>query len=86
SFQMDRTSLVWREVRTAVLDAAGDLPAAGLLREWDGVLSPDSPAATLFEMLLGEVITAVVETRAPHSAARALGEGFTPLVPFNSFL
>jgi penicillin amidase len=37
-------------------------------------------------MLLGDLINGVVDARAPHSAARALGAGFTPLVPFNSFL
>jgi penicillin amidase len=37
-FQMDRTSLVWRELRDTVLSAAGDAPGTALLREWDGVM------------------------------------------------
>ncbi|MBU1494153.1 MAG: penicillin acylase family protein, partial [Actinobacteria bacterium] len=85
-FQMDRTSLVWREIASVVLDAVGDDPGADVLRQWDGVLSTDSAAATLFELLLGEMITALVEVKAPRSAAWALGKGFTPLVPFNNFL
>ncbi|MFH2073503.1 MAG: penicillin acylase family protein, partial [Actinomycetota bacterium] len=86
ALQMDRTSLVWREIASVVLDAVGDDPGADVLREWDGVLSTDSAAATLFELLLGEMITALVEVKAPRSAAWALGKGFTPLVPFNNFL
>ncbi|MCB2222586.1 MAG: penicillin acylase family protein [Actinobacteria bacterium] len=85
-FQMDRTSTVWRELAPVVLEAAEGLPAAAILEGWDGVLSPDSAAATLFEVFLGEMITAVVAARAPRSAEWALGKGFTPLVPFNMFL
>jgi penicillin amidase len=85
-FQMDRTSPVWREVAAVVQDAAAGGPAGTLLEEWDGVLSPESPAATLFEVFLGEMITAVVTARAPNSAEWALGRGFTPLVPFNGFI
>ena len=85
-FQMDRSSLVWREIAETVLDAAGDIPGAELLRDWDGVLAPESPAATLFEVFVSEMITAAVEAKAPRSAKWALGAGFTPLVPFNNFL
>jgi len=86
AFQMDQASLVWREICEVVLDAAGDTPAATLLREWDGVLSATSPAATVFEVFLAEMITALVYAKAPRSAQWALGKGFTPLVPFNEFL
>jgi len=85
-FQMDRTSLVWREIAEAVLESVGDDPGASLLRGWDGVLAPDSAAATLFEILLSEMIRALAEAKAPRSAEWALGKGFTPLVPFNNYL
>jgi len=85
-FQMDRFSVVWREIGETLCAAAGDGPARAILQGWDGVLSPGSPAATLFEVFLGEMITAVVTSRAPKSAEWALGRGFTPLVPFNGFI
>lgn len=86
AFQMDQASLVWRELSEIVLGAADDGPAAELLREWDGVLSQESPAAAVFEVFLAEMITALVYAKAPRSAEWALGKGFTPLVPFNLFL
>jgi penicillin amidase len=87
-FQMDRTSLPWRELRPTMLGALEDDagPAAEMLKTWDGVLSPESPAATLFELTVGNLVVAAVEAKAPNSAAWALGKGFTPLVPFNGFV
>lgn len=84
--QMDRTSLVWGEIGEVIRTAVGAQPGAELLRDWDGVLASDSPAATLFELLLSELFVAAAEAKAPNSAAWALGKGFTPLVPFGNFL
>jgi penicillin amidase len=88
--QMDRTSLPWREVRGDVLAAAsqaGDLGlAVDLLRRWDGVLSPDSAAATLFETFLGVLTKRIAVAKAPNSSQWALGRGFWPLVPLSMFL
>jgi penicillin amidase len=87
-FQMDRTSLPWRELREPVLAAleSDPGPASDMLRDWDGVLDPGSPAATLFELMVGHLAVSAVRSRAPRSAAWALGRGFTPLVPFNGFI
>jgi penicillin amidase len=88
--QTDRLSLPWREMGPVVLAAAeqaGDLgDAVDLLRDWDGILSPESAAATVFETFVSEMSRRVAEAKAPRSSAWALGSGFTPLVPFTSFL
>jgi penicillin amidase len=88
--QMDRYSLPWQEMRTIVLEAAaGDsrlTEARALLAEWDGVVSPGSPAAALFEALVAELCAALARTKAPRSLEWALGRGFTDLIPTNSFL
>jgi penicillin amidase len=90
ALQTDRLSLPWREISAAVLAAAeraGDLgDAVDVLRAWDGVLSPGSPAATVFEYFLAELARLVAVAKAPRAAGWALGTGFTPLVPFTSFL
>jgi penicillin amidase len=88
--QMDRRSLPWREIRDTVLAAAEGRPglerARRLLAGWDGDLGAGSPAATLFEVLVAELVQRIVHARAPQSARWALGEGFHPLVPLNMFL
>lgn len=90
ALQLDRVSIPWREIRELVLAAAeraGDLgDAVDLLRAWDGVLDPESPAATVFETFVSELARLIAEARAPNASRWALGTGFTPLVPFTSFL
>lgn len=88
--QMDRQSLPWRQMRDHVLDAArpaGDLGVlVDLLRGWDGVVGPDSAAATVFEVFVADVCRRIAEFKAPRSSEYALGAGFSPLVPFNMML
>ncbi|HSM01485.1 MAG TPA: penicillin acylase family protein [Acidimicrobiia bacterium] len=86
--QLDQQSIPWREMREIVLDALEESsgPAVALLRDWDGVVGPDSPAATIFEVMVAEMCRRVAEAKAPKSSALALGDGFTPLVPFNGLL
>ena len=90
ALQLDLQSLPWREMRDLVLEAAGDDPAlepvTALLEAWDGTVSPDSAAATVFEAFVAEMSGRVARARAPHSAEWALGKGFIPLVPLNTFL
>lgn len=50
--------------------------AHDLLRDWDGEVTADSPAASVFELFLCEIGSRVVYARAPLSADRALGAGF----------
>lgn len=86
--QLDQHSIPWREMRGVVLgateDVGGDIVAA--LRDWDGTVGPDSPGATVFEVLVAEMCRRVAEAKAPASAGLALGGGFTPLVPFSGLL
>lgn len=88
--QMDQLSIPWREMRDAVLSAAapaGDLGVlVNLLRDWDGRVTADSPAATVFEVFVAELCRSIAESKAPESSRYALGSGFSPLVPFNMLL
>lgn len=88
--QMDRTSIPWRQMRSTVLVAAaeaGDLGVmVNLLRDWDGVVADDSPAAAVFEIFTAAMTKAIAELKAPNSSRFALGATFTPLIPFNSLL
>ena len=47
ALQRDYTSLLARQLISR-LPATGNSPALSMLRAWNGVLSPDSPAAALF--------------------------------------
>jgi len=88
--QMDCRSIPWREMRDIVLAAAAEdpglSPIADLLAGWDGRVAADSPAAAVFEFLLGEMSVRVARARAPRSADWALGRGFVALIPINSFI
>jgi penicillin amidase len=87
--QLDQVSIPWREMRHVViraLDGSPGGPVANLLRGWNGIVGPDSSGATAFEVLVAEMCRRVAEAKAPASAGIALGEGFTPLVPFNGLM
>ena len=60
--------------------------AVALLRDWDGVLGPDSTAATLFQAFLGRLTVAIARAKAPKASRWALGTGFWVLVPNSMFL
>ena len=83
--QMDSESLAWRAVRDSLLQTHAGTEEASkaldLLRRWDGVVGPDSPAAAVFELFVAEMTRRVVEAVAPRSSQWALGRGFTPLSP-----
>jgi len=85
ALQMDRTAIPWREMRDVVLGvAAQEAPVAralALLQDWDGVVAPDSPAATVFELFVVELTRRVVVAKAPRAAEWALGKGFSALTP-----
>ena len=85
ALQMDQQSVPWRELREYVLSTPAESTDArqglALLKEWDGVVSVDSPAAAVFEYFLAEVSRLVAEAKAPRASAWVLGKGFTRLVP-----
>ena len=55
------------------------------MRAWDGVVSEDSVAATIFERFVREMARRIAVARAPNSAEWALGRGFSDLVGANMF-
>ncbi len=85
--QRDLESLPWRAMREIVLRApaatSDGRAAVELLRGWDGRVSADSSAATVFELFGAELLTRIARTTAPRSAQRVLGRGYTPLVAAN---
>ena len=89
ALQMDQTSLPWRDLRDSVLSTPTETgetrQALALLEAWDGVVRADSPAATVFELFVSEMVRRVVQAKAPRADRWALGTGFTPLVPRSAF-
>ncbi len=87
--QLDQKSGPWREMRDIVLAVpVQDSDAAlahRLLSEWDGVVSADSAAATVFEFFVSEMAHRVAKAKAPNSAEWVLGMGFAQLLPSTSF-
>jgi penicillin amidase len=87
--QIDEVSLPWREIHDIILG----LPAVEeearyalrLLGEWDGVVSQDSAAATVYERFLGNMARRIARARAPGAAEWALGRGFSDLMPVSTF-
>jgi penicillin amidase len=89
ALQCDRTTLVWRAIRTPVLVALrerargeGDARVAlGLLEEWNGVVAPESAAASVFELLFAEMTVRAVRAKAPRAWRAAIGEGPNAVIP-----
>jgi penicillin G amidase len=89
ALQLEQRSLPWEEMRDIVLSLKTDHAAAAhglhLLRQWDGRLSVDSAAATVYELFVAEMVSRVVRTKAPKSYAWALGRITTLLMDHNFF-
>jgi penicillin amidase len=84
--QRDERSLVWRDVREAVLSAPRDDPrtrrAIDLLAGWDGEASAESVPAAVFVLFLSELTVRATRTKAPRSLEWALGRGTSPVKPY----
>jgi penicillin amidase len=87
--QQDVTSVAWRHLREHLLAVPAIDEAARrgreLLGAWDGRVSVDSPAASVYELWLAEMSERVAKAVAPNAWRWALGEGFGDLVPLTSF-
>jgi penicillin amidase len=87
SLQTDRTSLPWRAMREPVLAALGERASASskdavdLLRAWDGIVSAESSAATVFELLFAQMMVRAMKAKAPGAWQAALGEGINVVLP-----
>ncbi len=80
--QVDVASVPWRELRQLVLDAPGVMgPGPALLRDWDGQVAADSPAASVFELLVAELAARLAAGAAPKAWRWSLGAGFGPMLP-----
>jgi penicillin amidase len=85
--QMNQRAAAWDDLRDAVLSTspvdADARQAWEMLRDWNGHVAIDSPAATVYELFLAEMMGRVARAKAPRSFAVVLGEGLGPIVPFN---
>lgn len=76
--QMNTRSLPWEEIRAVVLSLTPDDPEArdalALLRDWDGHVTADSPAAAVFELFVAEMCVRVAREKAPNGWKAALGD------------
>lgn len=73
-------SMPWEEIRETVLAVPDDGDAdvrlgLDLLREWDGRVAADVPAATVFELLVAKLATRVAKAKAPTAWKAVLGAG-----------
>lgn len=85
TLQRSELALGWRDLRAAVLavpsvDADAET-ALRLLREWDGRVAADSPAAAVYELFVAGLAERVARAKAPRSFEWALGRGFGLLLP-----
>ena len=89
ALQMDVASMPWRELRELVLEVTPDdepgRQALALLRDWDGVASADSAAASVFELFVSELAARLAVAAAPGSWQWAMGAGFGEPFPRTSF-
>jgi penicillin G amidase len=85
--QVDRTTVLWARVRERFLEAlaldarADAIEAHRLLSRWDGVVSPESGAASVYELVFAEMMARVVRAKAPRSFKAAIGEGTNAVLP-----
>jgi penicillin G amidase len=87
--QADVLSLPWREMRDTLLAVPPSDPdserALACLRDWDGRVSADSSAASVFELFLAEMYGRTSRAKAPRSWEWALGKGYSAITPHNLF-
>jgi penicillin amidase len=87
--QLDQQALAWEDMREAVLSVpdkdADARQALALLRDWDGRVAADSPAAAVYELFLAEMAGRVARAKAPRSHAWILGQAVGSLTSYNFF-
>lgn len=85
--QRNQRTLAWEEMRDAVLASPDASPEVrqglDLLRDWDGVMGIDSPAAAVYELFLAEMVRRVAHAKAPRSYDWVMGLSPSVLTPHN---
>lgn len=88
AIQQSVRSIPWRDLRETVL-AIPETPAVAdalaILRDWDGNVSADSPAATILQLFMAEIACRIAKEKAPNSWRWAVGQGPTVLNANNFF-
>ncbi len=93
ALQVDVQSLAFADVRATLLALDGPCAQLGidarqaleLLRGWDGRVTSDSVAASVFELFMGSLNRRVCESKAPNSYQYASGKGVMKLIPGTCF-
>jgi penicillin amidase len=89
ALQTDLHSVAWRQLRPSLLAVTPPDQRARrgleLLAAWDGCVSVDSAAASVYELWLAEMSERVARAKAPSAWRWAIGEGFGDLVPLTTF-
>jgi penicillin amidase len=87
TLQMNQYAAAWDELRETVLSApaaeSDSRQAVEMLRGWNGLVSIDSSAATVYELFVSEMAGRIARAKAPRSFAVVLGEALGPIAPFN---
>lgn len=75
--QLNLRSKPWEAIRETILALSSNEPHAALaleqLREWDGQIAADSPAAAIYETFLAEMCVRTAKAKAPNCWQLALG-------------
>ncbi|MCS6864500.1 MAG: penicillin acylase family protein [Gemmataceae bacterium] len=90
TLQRDVQSLPWRQMREKVLslqpqDADAQL-ALRVLRDWDGQVHTESPAAAVYELFVAEMCQRVAKAQAPTAWPQVVGESRWGMVDHNLFI
>lgn len=83
ALQLDHYALPWHEFRVHLRTVPDQHPrvrrALALLEEWDGQVTAESIAATIYEVAIHRLAQRVAQARAPHSWRWVVGTGFHDL-------
>ncbi len=85
ALQTDVASVPWAEIRSLVLatstESATVRQGLDLLRDWDGDVAAGSAAASVFEVLMGELAAAFARNAAPVAWPWVIGAGVGEVIP-----
>lgn len=87
ALQCDQRPLPWEELRPLVLAVPAICPetagAVEMLSSWDGRLTIDSQAGSVYELFLAEMAQRIVRAKAPHAVEWVLGSTLSVLTAYH---